>query len=73
MSDNAHAHQNPRYPTCCHGSSGCNGRDDLASNELGLELVNLRDAVVAGAHIGQAGNHVHVEVCVVILLKHNGA
>lgn len=38
--------------TCSHGCSGGNGRYDLASYQLGFELVNLRNLVVARPHVG---------------------
>lgn len=53
------------------GGSGCDGGDDLAGNELSLEFVNLLQAVVAGAHVGQAQDEIHVVVGVVVLLERN--
>ena len=58
--------------TCGHSGCGRNGWNDLASNQLGLQLVHLWNLVVAGAHVSQASNEVHMEVGVNILLKHHG-
>lgn len=71
-SDMFSMHVKPRRQelTCGH-SCGCgDGRNDLASNELGFELVHFRDLVVACTHVGQARNEVHVEVGVHVFLKH---
>ena len=57
--------------TCGHSSCGCNGWDDLASNKLSLQLVHLWDLVIAGAHVSQASNEVHVEIGVDIFFKHH--
>mmetsp|Transcript_4181 Transcript_4181/g.15523 ORF Transcript_4181/g.15523 Transcript_4181/m.15523 type:complete len:280 (+) Transcript_4181:107-946(+) len=54
-----------------HGGGGRDGGDNSARDKLGLELINLRDVVVPGPHVGQARDRVHVEVGVVILLKLN--
>lgn len=50
-----------------HGGGRGDGGDDAPGDELGLELVHLRDLVVARAHVGEARDEVHVEVGVVIL------
>mmetsp|Transcript_4944 Transcript_4944/g.12545 ORF Transcript_4944/g.12545 Transcript_4944/m.12545 type:complete len:679 (-) Transcript_4944:1273-3309(-) len=55
-----------------HGGGGGNGGGDAACDELGLELVDLLDAVVAGAHVAEPGDGVHVEVGVVVLLERDG-
>ena len=67
-SENSHGR-----PTSGHGSGSGDGGDDLAGDELGLELVDLWDAVVARTHVGQAGDQVHVEVGVIVLLKSDRA
>eukprot|EP00955_Chlamydomonas_euryale_P078867 363215-Chlamydomonas_euryale.AAC.6 len=51
------------------GRRGCDRRDDAPCDELGLELVDLWDLVVARAHVGKARDQVHVVVGVVVLLK----
>lgn len=60
-----------RHCTCGHSSCSCNGWNDLASNKLSLQLVHLWDLVITGAHVCQASNELHVEISVVILLKHH--
>lgn len=52
-----------------HGGGGGNGRDDPPSDELGLQLVDFRDAVVSRAHVGEPSYKVHVVVCIVILFQ----
>jgi hypothetical protein len=60
------------YDAGDHSSGGCNGRDDLTSDHLGLVAVAFRDGVVASAKVGASVNEVNMEVCVVILLKISG-
>lgn len=55
--------------TSGHGGGGGNGRYDATSNELGFQLVHLRNAVVASPHVGQARYQVHVVVCIIVLLN----
>ena len=57
---------NPKS-TCCQCGCCGNGWDDSPGDELGLQLVYFRDAIVARPHVCKTGNEVHVEVGVVIL------
>eukprot|EP00047_Mylnosiga_fluctuans_P019583 m.84068 g.84068 ORF g.84068 m.84068 type:complete len:1015 (-) comp8186_c0_seq2:29-3073(-) len=51
------------------GRRGRNGRDDLAGNQLGLVAIRRLDLVRGSAQVGRRRNEIHVEVCVVVLLK----
>lgn len=52
-----------------HSGGGGYGRYDATGNQFALVLVCRADAVVVCSQVAAGGDEVHVEVCVVVLLK----
>lgn len=58
--------------TCHQSRGGGNGRNDLASNKLGLVSIGLFNLVILGAQVACGGDEVNVMICVIVLLEFNG-
>lgn len=58
---------------CADHHCGCrgDGRDNLTSDELDLEVIDLLDLVVPGSEVGDTAHLLNVEVGGIILLKLN--
>lgn len=58
--------------TSDHGGSGCDGRDDLASDHLGLVAVALVNFIITSTKIRACVDEVDVEILIVIFLEVGG-
>lgn len=58
--------------TSDHGGSGCDGRDDLASDHLGLVTVTLVNLIITSTKIRACVYEVDVEILIVIFLEVGG-